>query len=177
MNVKVKLSGDKQITAFIKSLVPRGMKIAAMRAIGVWYAGREGEGLRKEPPTKFASRANAYGNTGATFENGAPVPPGYFSAKQFRYVAAITKGFTQRYTRTHELSNAWQYSETNSQWDRVNFTNSAPGAQWVYTDGAQARQLNNVGWRGALEIVSASYKGAIKYAQAKVNELIRRKGR
>ena len=174
--MKVRMEGVTQISNWIKTL-PRGMKIAGMRALGVWYGGRAGEGLRKEPPTKFASRANAYGSTGATFENGNPVPDGYFSAKQFRYVAWLTKGFTQRYQRTHEMSNAWKYAESNSQWDRVNFTNDAPGAEWAYRDGQQARQLNNVGWRGAMEIIEASFRGAINFAQQKVNELIARKGR
>lgn len=172
--IKTKIEGVKQLSDFVRDL-PRGMKVAGMRALAVWYGGRAGEGLRKEPPTKFASRANAYGSTGATFENGNPVPDGYFSAKQFRYVAAITKGFTERYQRTHELSNAWAYAESNSQWDRVTFTNDAPGAEWAYTDGGQARQLNNVGWRGAIEIIEASFRGAIRFAQEAVDAITRSK--
>jgi hypothetical protein len=143
-----------------------------MRAIAIWYGGREGEGLRKEPPTTFRSRKNAYGKVAS---DGAPA--GYFSMKQFRYVAMITEGFTKRYTRTHELSNAWRYKETNSDWSSVTFTNDAPGAQWAYTDGGQARQLNNVGWRGAYEIVMASLTGALRFAQQEVNALLARKGK
>lgn len=174
--MKTRLEGAGKLSEWIKSL-PRGMKIAGMRAVAVWYGGREGEGLRKEPPTTFHSRANAYGSTGATFENGNPVPDGYFSAKQFRFVAAITEGFTKRYTRTHDLSNAWQYKESNSDWSSVAFTNDAPGAVWAYEDGGQARQLKNVGWREKTKIILASMTGALRFAQQEVNALLARKGK
>lgn len=170
MNIRFKASGVEEFSNFIQAL-PRGVKVAAMRAVSYYLVGRENEALRKEPAEKFVRRADAYGSTGATFENGNPVPDGYFSAKQFRYVAAITEGFTKKYDRTHTIANAWEYHETNSDWDRVNIQNNAPGAEYVVGDG-QSRHEALVGWRKWRQAIGDNMAGAIRYAQEMVDKFI-----
>lgn len=166
MNVQFKLSGIKEFKAFIQNF-SEGFKVRAMRAIAYYLAGRDGEALRKEPPNKFVTRASAYGDVST---DGAP--PGYFSMKQFRYVAAITDGFTKKYDRTHTISQSWEYHETNSQWDRVNIQNNAPGADYVVGDG-QSRHEALVGWRKWRVVIAENMEAAIQYAQTEVDKLIR----
>ena len=163
--MKTRMTGLAEVTQFINTL-PRGMKIAAMRAIAVYL----NDALRKEPSQKFVSRAAAYGSVST---DGAP--DGYFSWAQFRFVAVITKGFTQRYTRTHDIATGWRYKETNSQWDRVDLTNSIDGAEYVVGDG-QSRHEEMVGWRKWRQDISDHLSAAIRDAQEKVNALIARRG-
>lgn len=162
--IQFKLAGVKEFQDFLKQ-IEDGWKIRAMRAIAYYLAGRENEALRKEPPVKFVSRAAAYGKV-------SDAPPGYFSWKQFRYVAMITEGFTKQYVRTHTISRAWEYHESNSQWDRVNIQNNAPGAEYVVGD-RQSRHEELVGWRKWRQVVNDNMAGAIRYAQEQIDALIR----
>lgn len=166
MNIKFKVSGLEEFKKFMAGL-EQGVKVAAMRAVSIYLVGRENEALRKEPPEKFVTRADAYGKVS---NDGAP--PGYFSMKQFKYVAWLTDGFTKKYNRTHTIANAWEYHETNSQWDRVNIQNNAPGAEYVIGDG-QSRHEALVGWRKWRQAINDNLAGAIRYAQEMVDKYIR----
>lgn len=163
MNVQFKISGVKEFQAFLKK-VEEGWKVRAMRAIAYYLAGRDNEALRKEPPDKFVTRASAYGKV-------SDAPDGYFSWKQFRYVAWITDGFTKKYERTHTIARAWEYHESNSQWDRVNIQNNAPGAEYVVGD-MQSRHEALVGWRKWRQVVNDNMAGAVRYAQEEIDKLI-----
>lgn len=161
--IQFKLAGVKEFQDFLKQ-IEDGWKIRAMRAIAYYLAGRENEALRKEPPVKFVRRADAYGKV-------SDAPAGYFSWRQFRYVAAVTEGFTKQYNRTHTISQAWEYHESNSQWDRVNIQNNAPGAEYVVGD-RQSRHEALVGWRKWRQAINDNMAGAIRYAQEQINALI-----
>jgi len=166
--IKVVKHGIEEFQEFIKS-VPRGFKIAAMRAISTYLIGNKDRGLKHEPTWKFVSRASAYGKV-------SDAPEGYFSWAQFRYVAAITEGFTLiPYDRTHEMANAWTMKETNSDWRSVKIENEAEGAEYVYGE-QQAAQPGLVGWRKALTIIKSNMIGALKAGNAAVAAWIKQKG-
>jgi hypothetical protein len=164
MNIKFKVTGIEELKTFLDKL-ETGVKIAAMRAVSYYLVGRENEALRKEPANKFVRRADAYGKV-------SDAPAGYFSMKQFRYVAWLTDGFTKKYDRTHAISQAWEYHETNSQWDRVNIQNNAPGAEYVVGDG-QSRHEALVGWRKWRQAINDNMAGAVRYAQEMVDKYIK----
>lgn len=162
--MKTSLHGVKEFTDLLSRL-GRGFKIVAMRAIAEYIIGNERRGLKHEPKQKYVSRAKAYGNVS---NDGAPA--GYFSWNQFRYVATITNGFTKPYTRTHDISGGWIYTETNSDWSTVSVENNVEGAEFVY---GGSRQTSLVGWRKVMDIISTNIKGAIQAGQKAVNDLIK----
>ena len=93
-----------------------------------------------EPPEKYVSRASAYGPVSS---DGAP--DGYFSWKQFRYVAAITNGFTDiPYKRTHALQYAWNWDNSGARSERL--SNNDPAAPWTIGPN-QSRHEEAVGWQ------------------------------
>lgn len=125
--------------------LPRLIRRPALRVISDFMLKR----FKLYPRYKYKSRAGAYGYTGATFENGKPVPPGYFSAKQFRYVMAkIADGTIQPGSphRTMDLKNAWRVDESN-RLDAMALVNDDPAAVFAYSPDYQARQLEQVGWQ------------------------------
>lgn len=166
--IKVSLANNKRVSEFIKSL-PARLRKTGMMAITEYIIGNESRGLKKEPSTKFVSRASAYGSTGAKFENGNPVPPGYFSAKQFRFVAWKTKGFTERYERTHALRDDWDFTDTGG-WKSVTIFNETPGGEWVMGD-QQARQPEKVGWKTASGVALSQLSAAMRFAQERVDAM------
>jgi hypothetical protein len=174
MQVNFKVRGVEAVQAFMRS-VPYGAVKVALKAFSEYVLGDERHGLRHPDPYKYASRARAYGSTGATFENGAPVPDGYFSAKQFRYVAAITHGFTDRGPhRTGESTRAWQAVPRNNGY-QYTLKNDTTGGYFTRHETRQARQLKNVGWRKVSAVLAANYLGGIKAAIAAVKKFLKTK--
>lgn len=163
--IKVTTKGLSEFQAHIKTL-PRGTRVAAMRAVAEYLLGNSSRGLKHEPSWKFVSRAKAYGKV-------SDAPAGYFSWKQFRKVAAITEGFTKTQPRTHEIVNAWKLRDSND-WRRVALTNNAPGAQWVIGE-KQARQPQLVGWRAWPKTLTDNMKGALRAGQQAVNRMLKEK--
>lgn len=99
------------------------------------------------PRYKYVSRAKAYGSTGAKFENGNPVPDGYFSANQFRFVmAAIADGRIKPGSphRTQDLKRAWRIEGKGT---ATVIVNDAPAAVFAFHPEFQSRQLAAVGWQ------------------------------
>jgi len=175
MMINFKIRGVEKVQEYLASL-PYGVTKIALTALTEYVIGDETHGLKHPDPYKYASRAKAYGYTGAKFENGNPVPAGYFSAKQFRYVAAITKGFTMRgENRTGNSTDAWQYVEVSPY--NIKIVNPEPGAYWTRDDSGQARQPANVGWRKVSAVIEANIKGAMKHATAEVNNYLKSKGK
>lgn len=161
MDIKIKVIGLEKLKAYLKGL-PRPLKIVGMRAASEFLVKK----IKVEPEEKFVSRKSAYGNVSS---DGAP--SGYFSMKQFRYVAWLTDGFTKKYDRTHELINDWDYQETDSDWSRVKIFNQSPGAEYVMGE-KQARQPRKVGWKKASAIMLANASGAIRAAREAINQFI-----
>lgn len=165
--IKLKLSGDKAFSEFIKS-IPRGMKVIAMRAIGQHYIESETSGLRKEPAYKYFRFKDVYsGNFG-----------GFFSAKQRGYVMAmiregkITPGQAHR---THAIRDGWTMNDTDD-WRRVTLSNDAPGVDHVKGD-SQARMMSSIGWRPATQDVQGGLANAMREAQAEVDAKLQAKAK
>lgn len=175
MNISFKVRGVEKVQSYLESL-PYGVMKIALTAITQYIIGDNTHGLKHPDPYKYTSRAKAYGFTGATFENGNPVPDGYFSAKQFRYVAAITKGFTMRGSnRTGKSTDAWQYVEITPY--RYAINNPEPGSYWTRDDYGQAQQPANVGWRKVATVIESNIKGAMRHANAEINKYLKSKGK
>jgi len=166
--IEVTPSGDKKLTQFLVNL-PKRFRSTAMSAAAKYFIGDARHGLKHEPAWKFVSRAQAYGKV-------SEAPAGYFSWKQFRYVAWKTKGFTAiPYKRTHKMANAWTIQESGN-WINVKLTNDSPGAGWVM-GAQQARQPALVGWRKYAEIIKTNMSGAIRQAQLAVNNMLKEESR
>ena len=172
MNVNFKIRGVKEFNDFLKTIPHGGLRIA-LRAFTEYVIGNESHGLKHPDPYKYASRAKAYGSTGARFANGNPVPDGYFSAKQFRYVAAKTHGFTDRGSKRAGVSeDAWQYVEV-SDWN-YKIVNPEPGAYWTRDDYGQARQPALVGWRKVTKTIMDNFAGGVRSANAALSAWLKR---
>jgi len=152
--------------------LPRGTKIHFMRACVNYIIGDTRHGLKHEPPNKFVTRARAYGQVS---QENPPAPAGYFSWDQFRYVAAITEGFTLFYSRTYTLASKWEMNPQESDWRRVKIFNEADGAAWVFGDKTQARQPALVGWRRVSDTVAANLVGALRAGMAAVKAKLKLK--
>lgn len=170
--MKVSVASEKTI-AWIKSL-PRGIKVGAMKAYTEYIVGNERRGLKHAPPQKFVRRATAYGQQPPAEGEDSPPPAGYFSWKQFRFVAYITDGFTKQYQRTGKMVGAWTIKAEDSDWRSVRVENKAPGAGWVFSE-QQARQIGLVGWRKVTKVVADNIKGAHRAAQQAVDKWIKSK--
>lgn len=174
MQINFRIRGVEAVQSFLRA-IPRGAVRVALQAFSEYIVGNEQHGLRHAEPYKYASRADAYGSTGATFENGKPVPDGYFSAKQFRYVAWKTKGFTDLGDkRTGKSTAAWKAEPRNDGY-RYSLTNNEPGGYYTRHETRQARQLGNVGWRKVSQVVADNYLGGIRSAVAAVKKFLAQK--
>jgi hypothetical protein len=166
MNVEFKVRGLEAVQAFIKS-IPRGVMKVGLKAFTEYVIGNARHGLKHEEPYRYVSRAQAYG----VVKPG--VPAGYFSMKQFRYVAAITDGFTNfKSYRPAQSSDAWTYRESKGGY-AYTITNPMPSAYWQRDDKGQARQLGLVGWRKVAAVIVANYEGARRAAVLAVNKWIK----
>ena len=178
MNVKFKIRNVERVKKYLEN-VPKGTVRVALIAISEWLIGDSQSGLRHPEPYKFVSRKSAYGKTGATFENGKPVPAGYFSAKQFRYVMwKISTGDIKpgQNNRTGESENAWHFTPQEKGKTYVyKLQNDTPGGFWTRDDKRQARQLGKVGWWKVSEVVKKNMTGALKAARQAVNNFLKSK--
>jgi hypothetical protein len=162
MEVKIKISGIDKISKFLKTL-PKEVRRLALYEIQKYIIGGTDGGLRKSPPYKFVKRARAYGKV-------SDAPAGYFSWKQFRYVAWLTEGFTKFYKRTGGSSAAWTWEQTSR---GMTIHNKTQAAYYTRDDKGQARQPALVGWRKAGEVVRERMEKAMKLANSAVNKYLR----
>ncbi len=178
MQIKFRIRNVEAVQSFLRA-IPRGAVKVALEAFTDYIIGDESHGLRHAEPYKFVKRKSAYGFTGAKFENGKPVPAGYFSKEQFRYVAWKTKGFTQNMgsasNRTGESTAAWKAVPRNDGY-RFTIQNNTAGGYWTRHDKKQARQLGKVGWRKIMTVLADNYKGGIRHAVAAVKAYLDKKG-
>jgi hypothetical protein len=168
MNVRIK--GVEKVQKLLldlpKAFTKEVIRILADEVLGD-APGTAGNKLSNYPRYKFVKRADAYGKV-------SDAPAGYFSWKQFRYVAAITEGFTKFYKRTGETGRAWKRVEKNSGYT-VLLVNESQGAYFTMHDQGQARQPAMVGWRKASEIVWKTLPSAVKQAFVKVRAMMAKK--
>ena len=131
--------------------------------------------LRPYPPYRYASRKSAYGSTGAKFKNGNPVPPGYFSAKQFFYVMSrIRSGDIHpgRPGRTGKLADAWKVTGDGVKAKISVDMKKAPYAGYVVGD-IQAAQPYHAGWVKANYTIDYGMKAATEKAQKAVDRWLK----
>lgn len=166
MNVSFKIRSIEAVKQYLKGL-PRGTMIPALRALVEFIVGNAAHGLRHAEPYKFASRARAYGYVS---QDGAPA--GYFSMKQFCYVAAKTKGFTDMGNkRTGAGVAAWQYTAQRGGYE-FKISNDNVGQLFARHEQRQARQLANVGWRKIGQVIADNIAGAMRMANVAVKRVL-----
>ena len=158
--MKVRTRGIEQVVEYVKSL-PRGMKIEAMRAAAEYFIGDDNHGLKHYP---------------ARVNHGEDNPYKWTSEKQRKKVMAMLREDNNLpYQRTNELSDGWTYTETNSDWTRVNIENTTEYGQYVMGDSLQIGHKAD-GWRYYLDVIKTNISGAIRAAQQAVDRLIKSKG-
>lgn len=126
--------------------------------------------LQVDQAYKYASRRGAYGKVSS---DGAP--DGYFSWKQFRYVAWKTKGFTDiGNKRTGASSDAWHYADINAGEKTGYIMNPSKGAYYTRSDYGQARQPANVGWKKISVILAENIAEAAQAALKAVSDFLKK---
>jgi len=157
MNIKYRVAGVEEVTAWIKSL-PRGVKAAGMRAISEYIIGDERHGLRHDVSYRYISRKQAY------------PPTGWQSDKQRRYVMWAIKSGVIKIGRKHDpthYSKSWNWKQENSQWDRTDITGKLP------FDRFPSRHNILGGWRHYMDVISTNMVGAMQAGQRAVNKLLK----
>lgn len=160
--IKIEISGRTwdDIKKWLQG-IQRGFKSKAMNAFTEYIIGNESHGLKHEPAYKYVSRKKAYGVT-------------FFSDKQRKwFFAALNDGRIKPgvNNRTGLQSNSWAVKGENT--TRQTIYNTAPGSRYTMGNRTQANQPRLVGWRKISDVVSSNMKGAIRYAQQKVNKWIK----
>jgi hypothetical protein len=159
VQIKFTVKGLEEIKAYIAAL-PRGVKVAGMRAFTTYILGDESHGLRHMPAYKYVSRA------AAGYKPMTPRQRAWFWANGGPDMIGNN--------RTGATSEGWQMSET-SDWSRVNITNNADGVGWTMGE-QQARQPAMVGWRKYLVVIASNLAGGMRAANAAVAALLAKKG-
>ena len=135
---------------------------------------------------KFFSRAQAYGMDGAggdwtyvdkrTGKTHLMEPvPGYFSARQVRYVfGVLAKKYDFGYPhRTGEIQRGWEikYSgQTPTRRTTAAVVNDKPGVEFLYSPTQQARQPAGVGWNTTETIIKENENEALEIVLDFLNE-------
>jgi hypothetical protein len=164
--LKTTSKGIAEFSALIHR-VQLGAKTLVSRAFAEYIVGDDTHGLKKYPPYKHVPWRQVNGNN----EFG-----GFYSDKQRRYVMAkirsgeIDPGYSASEGR---VKDAWQMTATGSRWT---VKNDVTHAQWLMGDRTQSRHSALQGWRKVSEVIRANMAGALRHAQAALNEYIR-KGR
>jgi len=158
--------GINEVKVFISNIA-EGANHIAINAVAKVFKIE----LQKDQAYKFASRKGAYGKVSS---DGAP--DGYFSWKQFRYVAWKTKGFTDLGDkRTGASSSAWLYNPIGEGEKTGYITNASKGAYFTRSDYGQARQPANVGWKKVSVIIAEKLQEASRSAIEAVNSFLKSK--
>lgn len=118
------------------------------------------------PPYRYISRAQAYPS--------APYKPGYFSARQFRFVMALVRNHSPGpQNRTGELAKSW---DKIGRGESGFLVNSAPYASFVIGDGTQAAQPALVGWLTGSQAINSPrlVAGAERALKKAADEAVRK---
>lgn len=159
MNVRFDVRGLEKVQTFLKDL-PRGTVKVALEALGEWFIGTEGRGLRHAPPYKYVSRKKAYGYT-------------FSSDKQRRWFFASGGPDMIGNNRTGATANGWKAVQGSGY--KLVLQNNAEGVYYTMSDEGQAAQPRMVGWRTVSEVVASNMAGALRHAQAAVRAFLGRK--
>ena len=148
MKISLSMRGQEKIVAFL-SILPRGVKLAAMEAFTEYLIGDDRHGLKYAPPQVRHGPGNPYE---------------WQTGKQRRAFFA-TDGFgggipTQR---TGDTVGAWEMQVRDSNWTSAKIVNKSKGAFFVQGDGQQ-RGHKADGWRKVNDIIKANTTGAMNAA-------------
>ena len=161
----------KKVQDYLKKK-PRGTIKTVIVAITEYIIGNKRHGLRHDDPYKQTTRKKVYGGGHGTFSNGAPLPDGFYSEEQFRYVmAAIADGrikIGQRKKTPTNASKGYDYKLTNNGYNAT-ITNESEGAYWSRGWGGWKN------WRNTAKVINANIKGALRNATAEVNKVLNKK--
>jgi hypothetical protein len=163
--ISTSIRGIEKLQAFFKS-IPVELRKIAVEEGSKYLVGDETHGLKHIVSYKYVSRASAYGET-------------FKSDKQRRYVMAkiksgeITPG---RENRTGSISAGWGYRKTGGGYSSVLY-NKANGAEFVYGDDLQAKQLGMVGHRKMSEVIKTNMEGAMLAVRQAVSRWINAKNK
>ena len=147
----IDILGEEGVTAKIRTMTSEEAIGAGVEA-GDEYAVEQ---LKRYPPQASISRAAAYPN--------APYKPGFFSAKQFRFVMALVSKGLVPYHRTQQLNHGWRTVGSGMSQIVVNET---PYGPYVMGDTAQANQQKMGGWNTVKQVIDQA-RGKIADAFAR----------
>lgn len=121
--------------------------------------------MREYDDYQYISRAQAYPN--------APAGPGWFSAKQRRYVmAAIRKGVIKvPYQRTGTLAASWRVTGSGVE---AQATSAAPYASYVVGAPGQSNHERLVGWRTTQTRITDNQQRIINRARNAIRRAVYR---
>jgi hypothetical protein len=146
MNIKFNVRGVKEVQAMLSKL-PRGVKIAAMRAFNEYIIGDENHGLKHEPARVMHGPGNPY----------------IWQSEKQRKAFFATDGFGGGIPteRTHEGVNSWTMTEVDSNWTMVKIEG---GNAFVQGDWQQKGHAAD-GWRKYGDILKTNMAGAMQKAR------------
>lgn len=158
MQIKFSVRGLKELQDYLHSL-PRGVRIAAMRAFSEYVVGDESHGLKHEPSQKTHGPDNPY----------------QWQSEKQRKAFFATDGFGQGIptVRTHEGVNSWTVIEKDSNWTQVKIEGGNKFVQGEWQQRGHAAD----GWRKYTDIIKTNMTGALRAANVAVQAWLRKKGR
>ena len=156
--IKTSVRGIEQLKALFKR-VPVEIRKGAVEEATKYLIGDSSHGLKHMVKYRYVSRKDAYGHT-------------FVSDKQRKYVMArIREGSINPGSgyRSGQMVAGWGYTKQGGGYGATIY-NKAKGAEFVYGDDTQARQITMVGHRKISEIISTNIAGAMQ----KVNQFVAR---
>jgi hypothetical protein len=160
VNLQFKSRGIPEVTAWLRT-VAAGFKNQALKAFADYLIGDDSHGLAHYPAYKYVTPFRSYSMDPKK------------AAKQRGWIFTHLDQIGHS-NRTGATSKGWKYTPGEH---RFTISNATKGAYYTMGDASQTRHQAAVGWRKMMEVVAANFNGAIRHAQAKVNEWIKSKGR
>lgn len=160
--VKTEFRGVEEFRDYIATL-KRGQVKVALLAIGEWIIGTPQRGLRHYKPYKHVPIRKV---------------GGFKSDAQRRFVMAMINEGKIRPgvpNRSFKSQNSWDLIARNNGYRPV-IVGEGEGNVYTRSDKLQSKLNALAGWRKVSDIISTNIHGAIRHAQAAINELIRQKG-
>ena len=154
--IKTSVRGIEELKALFKR-VPVEIRRIAVEVATEYIIGDSSHGLKHMVKYRYVSRKDAYGHS-------------FVSDKQRRYVMArikdgsITPG---RENRTWAMAAGWRYTKQGGGYGATIY-NRAKGAEFVYGDETQARQIGMVGHHKISAVIKSNIAGAMR----RVNEFV-----
>lgn len=154
--IAVEVAGEEPIYYLLDNL-PDEVMDSGVEAVNKYLIGI----LKKYPPQKHVSRKAAYGGDG------------FFSDRQRRwFFAALRSGELKTpYSRSNDLSNAWQ--QVGSGRDSI-VANDAPYAAYVMGDDDQSRHEKLVGWSKLGDVLDRRSKDLVRVFEQAVRDAMKK---